>query len=78
MRWWEWFMPWRWFSRKTREAAEETQNKFEAVFKEAENVHGGLEEAVERLREAREQCQVRSSLPPARLQANSSPSHSHT
>lgn len=71
MLWWHWLLPWRWPWFKRRKAARQAvQDKFHAALNEAQKRHVDLTEAVEKLREGREQRITSLSQPP-RLPLNS-------
>lgn len=79
MRWWEWFMPWKWpwFS-KRKEEAETASERFRKALEEAREQRGDLDKAVATLKKQRKQREeeLAESMapPPHRPLAKSSPS----
>jgi len=74
MQWWHWLLPWRWPWFQKRQAAKQAvQDKFQAALTDAQKRHTDLTQAVDKLREGREQRMI-ASLPPTRLSVKSHPS----
>jgi len=68
MRWWEWFMPWKWpFFGKRKEEEVSASDRFKLALEEARKHRGNLDDAVADLRKQREERQAESLAQPRPL-----------